>query len=237
MTADVDLARAAYHAYLQTASYADHDGAVFALLLERDPAFLPKHAVFLEGEMDRGGGARAEHRDYTFIWRLEGWRETVLVLIVPPDAVDNPLWKWRSVMRALFETTGRNEAPDAGVCGRQDQLLSELIRDQFPDEDRLEVLFSIISYLSLPRFRHQVEVLLSLRPTIDLFRSLAALNHMSWEGSPIPTLRERETHWRAVCNATSGKAFLEHRLWAEEQLGFARKEIEAALESEFVGDD
>ncbi len=229
--------RQSYFALIANDPAADHDEAVFNEFLNRDPNFIDAYVAWL---FARDEHRRVTHheRNYDVIWKREDYATIIRRMIELIYAeVRNRNSGWHPYPGRLFWVDVWDENPDPLVQTRQDELLTQILRERHVDPEFVAITFGIVSRFSKKRRLSYVKIVAEIKYPFERFCELELEpSGLSWEGSKVPVLEERAAFWQEARELFSGIDLLKHRKFIEECLEHARQRVADARREEFMED-
>lgn len=229
--------RQSYFALIANNVAADHDEALFNEFLNRDPNFIDAYVAWL---FARDAHRRMTHheRNYDVIWKREDYATVIRRMIELIYAeVRNRNSGWHPYPGRLFWVDVWDENPDPLVQTRQDELLSQMLRERQAESQFVVVTFRIVSRFSNKRRLGYVKILAEIKYPFESFCDLELQpSGWGWEGSQVPGLEERAAFWQEARELFSGIDLLQHRKFIEERWEDARQHVADARREEFMED-
>ncbi len=233
---DIDLLKQAYLLVEGTRQHSDHDGKVFNLLLDLDPAFIAEYITWKYSNVEHGWlNSHDDHRDYTFIWRRPDYQDVmdkVIDLICRPERD----FVHTSYLGTFFRVRKGDSKTTNEVLEKQYPYLLRLIDERNSDLKLMKNLFLVISQFAPERRRQFVERFVQRNKDFEAFKRLQLDPRiLSWYGSAVPVLQKCLNYWESLLPLMGTANLLQHKQYIEQHIRKLRSQIESEKKKDFIG--
>lgn len=205
----------------------DYNGEGMKKILELNSNFLLKYLDYLY-EKNEYLSEYDDDRDYTFIWRMDNYKEiinNVIKYFLSLDIIS------KDFIKVFFDFNSDEEVKMKII-----NYIKNFIEDNAEDLIKIKLIFiPIVSYFSDKR-KYFCKIYISNNKNFDDFKSipLEPNSYSSWGGSFISVYEERIKFLESLLPIMDSIDYLQHRNYVKEKINYYKKQIERESKNNFI---
>ncbi len=232
---DLDVLKRAYFAVLATDRHEDHDGKMFASILNLERDFILEYIGEIYKQKERLS-RHEDTRDYSFLWRRDDYQELMTRVI---EAIyrreQEKITFWSTYPEVFFGIREEDAKDNPETKERQDRFLQGLIKQRYNDRDFMQFVFSLIARFRPERRRPFLAVFLEHNKNFGDFERIPLESGIwSWSGSAVPVLHGRMEYFESLLPLLNTGDMLQHKQYVERRIQGIRSEIEREKKADFM---